>query len=355
MPRVKALGLRLLLLGCATACASESTARSTLPVDLVLRREVGTSSIIGTVDDAIWVGDSLLVLLSNGGRQLLLSRHTGDSLRAIAVAGTGPCEIAGATSLLALSDSTFAVADAQTLRIQTRSVSGCLNEISTNDARPSQLFLTSGGTLLRARRSGSSSIELVRVHQNTLSVVTVLPSTGDVARTTCVYCRLEVLWDGSVYATSGADSVYRILHFSRDGTLLQTIERKGVALSRVLPRDADSIASIREKMLAGPMSAAARRGLQQAIREAPLQEFRPLFQRGPLVDQAADVLIAARWPESGNALPVDVFSLSSSEYLGEMLLPEGSLLLRSMKKGILGMRTVRDSILEFSVYQVRTK
>lgn len=345
----------LLLLGCALSCAPESAVPPEVPVAVAFRRDVSTERVDGDFIDAILVGDSLLVFIAGGGRQLLASRSGDDSLRTIAIPGSGPCEIDGATGLVSLSDSTFAVSDAATFRIQIRSVNSCLREVSTGAVRPSQLFVSRGSVLVRGRRARSATSELLRLDGDSLVLVTSLPSTSDASQSSCFYCRLTVSQNGTVYTATGLDSLYRILQYSRDGALMRTIQRERVALARVLERDADSIALLHRQMLSRPMPIAAKRALEQAIRQAPRQTTRPLFQRGPLVDDAGGLLFAPRWPETGNPLPVDVFSVSSGEFIGEAELPEGTLLLRATTKGILGMRTLNDSIVQFSVFRAVRK
>jgi hypothetical protein len=345
----------LLLLGCAPSCAPEAAAPPEVPFAVTLQRSVSTAHFDAEIIDATLVGDSLLVLIAGGGRQLLANRREGDSLRVIASSGSGPCEIEGATGLVALSDSSFALSDATTFRIQVRTVSGCLREVSSGAARPSQLFLSRDGVLVRGRRARSATSELLRLDSDSLVVVTTLPSSSDPSQASCFYCRLAVLRDGSTYTATGSDSLYRILHFSEAGTLVQTIQREHVSLARVLERDSDSIASLYQRMLAGPMSAAAKRGLEQAIQQAPRQTARPLFQRGPLVDESAGLLLAPRWPETGNPLPVDIFSLSAAKFLGTMNLPEGTLLLRATEHGVLGVQARGDSVVQFTVFRALVK
>ena len=318
----------------------------------MFRRTVSSGLVEAAVDAAALVGDSTVVFAA--GKQLFLSRSSGP-ITSIARRGEGPCEIRGVVSLVSLSDSTFALVDVTNGRVQVRSFATCKTEITSDSYQLLSVHVSGDGLLARATGMAFSNVVLTRVDSGRVKPIMTLAASSGRTAGVCGYCWVEVLHDGTVYGTTLADTVYRILHYRRDGTFLRAVTREGVPLARLSESDRDSINDMFRGAIARLKDAESRRAAGLALRMRPRKEFRPLFFSGPIADQEHGHLLVSRSPESGKPLQVDIFELGSDRFIAEATLPAGTRLLKGTRKGVLAVRAIDDNAFEFTIYRARVK
>lgn len=203
--------------------------------------QIPSSALFAGIVDLDWLGDTAVLILDDEGRRLSSVRWSDQTPVLLAAHGSGPGELQGATSVLSLGASGFAVVDPGARQLSLRTSSGSVLQTRPISASWGA-WAVGSAIVMKSQEPRSAMLRFLSIDTRMERADTVVArldvlATADLP---CLYCPTAVSPSGLIAAAT-RDSAYLIRRYRADGTEQEPIRRSDIPPVLLSAAELDSV------------------------------------------------------------------------------------------------------------------